>query len=139
MTGVVWRFGKFNVVGLMGALWQVVLLWVLATHSHIPRLAATPIAVEIVVLHNFLWHERFTWRGRATPGIRRMWIRMWRFQAGNGLTSLVGNTVLMYLLADAPIVPSAISAIVICSMVNFLVADRWVYAESRERRDGSLG
>jgi hypothetical protein len=56
--------------------------------------------------------------------------RLWRFHAGNGLTSLAGNTVLTYCLVDrlrVPVLPSAMGAIVICSLINFFIADRWVY------------
>ena len=119
------RFGRFSLVGLMGAGLQVLLVSWLT-----PRigLAATPVAVQIVILHNFLWHERFTWSDRG-PG--RVAIRLWRFHAGNGLISLVGNTVLMYLLVErlnAPVALAAAAAIAVCSLLNFLVADRWVYA-----------
>ncbi len=57
-------------------------------------------------------------------------LRLWRFHAGNGLVSLAGNAILMYCLVErlkAPILPAAIGAIVLCSLANFLIADRWVY------------
>ena len=56
--------------------------------------------------------------------------RLWRFHACNGFTSLLGNSVLVYFLVErlnAPVLPSAMGAIVICSLINFCVADRWVY------------
>jgi putative flippase GtrA len=55
---------------------------------------------------------------------------LWRFHAGNGLVSLVGNTLLVHYLVDrlkAPVVPTAVGAIILCSLVNFLLADRWIY------------
>jgi putative flippase GtrA len=57
-------------------------------------------------------------------------LRLWRFHAGNGLVSLAGNTALMYCLVErlkAPVLPAAMGAIVICSLANFLIADRWVF------------
>ena len=125
------RFGKFNLVGWMGAIWQLILLYLLV--PRIPSIAATPLAVEIVVLHNFLWHERFTWRGCSPGGRRQIVIRLWRFQAANGLVSRVGNTALMYGLVErmhAPVIPSALAAMILCSAVNFLLADRWVYQDA---------
>lgn len=124
------RLGKFNLVGLLGAALQLLLLYVLTRGLHMSAVAATPVAVEIVVLHNFAWHERFTWRDRQLKSIRQRTARLWRFHAGNGLTSLLGNTVLAYCLIErlkAPVLPSAMGAIVVCSLINFLVADRWVY------------
>lgn len=83
------RFGKFNLVGLLGAALQMVLLWLLIKRFQVSALAATPVAVEIVVLHNLAWHERRTWRDRPAKNLRQRMVRFWRFHAANGLTSLV--------------------------------------------------
>jgi len=124
------RLGKFNLVGLLGAALQLLLLYLLTKCWLISPLAATPIAVEIVVLHNFAWHEKFTWSDRELKSTRQRLARLWRFHVGNGLISVFGNTVLAYCLVErlkVPIVPSAIAAIVVCSLINFLLADKWVY------------
>jgi putative flippase GtrA len=124
------RFCRFNLVGLMGASWQLLLIWALTKGLHVAASVATAIAVEIVVLHNFLWHERFTWPERMTKATGQRSIRLARFHAGNGLVSLIGNTILMYWLVErlkAPLPLSALVAILACSLVNFLIADRWVY------------
>ena len=125
------RFGRFNLVGLMGAALQLVLFDLLMERFGMPGIAAAPIAVETVVLHNFFWHERFTWRDQGTRGRQRA-IRLWRFHASNGLISLGGNTVLTYCLSHqlkAPPLASAVIAIAVCWPINFLVADCWVYRE----------
>lgn len=125
-----WRFGKFNLVGLLGAALQVLLFYLLIRHFRLPEAPATMVAVELVVLHNFFWHERFTWRDRGLRNLRRRALRLWRFHLGNGLVSLVGNAALTHVLVDwlqAPAVPSAVAAIALCAPANFLLADRWVY------------
>ena len=123
------RFGRFNVVGLMGAALQLALLGLLTERFGLSAVAAAPIAVEMVVLHNFFWHERFTWRDQGTLG-RQKAIRLWRFHAGNGLFSLAGNTLLTYYLQlKAPPLASALTAIALCSPINFLMADYWVYRQ----------
>jgi putative flippase GtrA len=126
------RFGKFNLVGLMGAALQLVLLDQLMERFGLSGIVAAPIAVEIAVLHNFFWHERFTWRDQETVGPRQRAIRLWRFHAGNGLISLAGNTLLTYCLSHqlkTPPLASAVTAIALCAPINFLVADCWVYRE----------
>jgi putative flippase GtrA len=131
------RFGKFNLIGALGAGLQIVLFDLLMNGFQIPQLTATPIAVEIAVLHNFFWHERFTWRDRRLGGLRQRSIRLWRFHCGNGLISLVGNTVLTFGLVEglkSPALPSALLAIAFCAPVNFLIADRWVYGVRRLTR-----
>jgi dolichol-phosphate mannosyltransferase len=127
VTRVEWRF---SLVGLMGALLQLMLLFLLTTCFPVGSVIATLIAVEITILHNFIWHERFTWSDRGPKSFRHVTGRLWRFHAGNGLVSLGGNTLLAHYLVDrlkAPLVPTAIGAIILCSLANFLLADRWVY------------
>ena len=58
------RWGKFNLVGAMG---MVVQLAALAFFSRLAAghyLFATAAAIEIAVVHNFVWHLHFTWRDR---------------------------------------------------------------------------
>jgi dolichol-phosphate mannosyltransferase len=127
------RFGRFNIVGLLGAALQLLLLAVLTRWFRVSVIAATPLAVEIVVLHNFVWHERFTWRDRRFNSMRQRALGLWRFHAGNGLTSLLGNMILSYCFVERlnfPVMPSAAGAIVLCSLVNFFLADRWAYARA---------
>ena len=130
MTGVGWRLGRFSLVGFMGALLQLTLVSLLTRYFGVWSTSATLLAVEITVLHNFIWHERFTWDNRGLKSSRQLILRLWRFHAGNGLVSLAGNTVVMYGLVErleAPVLPAAMGAIVICSLANFLIADRWVF------------
>lgn len=127
------RFGRFNLVGALGAAIQVLLFYLLMKCRQMPETAAAAIAVEIVVLHNFFWHERFTWRDQRSGGLRQRTIRLWRFHAANGLISVVGNTALTYCLVQqlkSPALPSAVAAIAICAPVNFWIADRWVYGRA---------
>lgn len=127
------RFVKFNSVGVAGFAVQVAMLAVLL-YSGIHYLAATVLAVEAAILHNFFWHERWTWRDRPSDGRGRL-ARLWRFHALNGLVSLVGNLLLMRLLVGTmgmPAIPANLLAVIACSLVNYLASDRVVFA--REAR-----
>ena len=64
------RWLKFNFVGALGIGVQLAALATLTTLG-LRYLAATALAVETAVVHNFLWHERMTWRDRATPLLRQ--------------------------------------------------------------------
>ena len=123
------RFGRFGVVGAGGAVLQVALFMLAA--RWLPAAGAAAVAVESAVLHNFLWHERFTWRDRARAGRRQRARRLWRFHATNGMVSSAGNAAVVWLLARQCGVPPLVAqaaAIAVCAPVNYLVADRWVYA-----------
>ena len=121
-------FVKFSFVGLLGFGVQLITIAVLTSLLHWPWLPATVVAVECAIVHNFLWHERWTWSDR--PGSSRL-ARFARFNAAAGITSMVGNVVIMGLLVGRhhlPIVPANAAAVVLISIINFVYADRWVFA-----------
>jgi putative flippase GtrA len=111
----------------LGAAVQVALFTALA--QWLPPTVAAVVAVELTVLHNFLWHERFTWGDRRAPGLGERARRLWRFHAANGLVSIAGNAVVVYGLTGlgAPGIAAQAAAIALCAPLNFWVADRWVY------------
>ena len=125
---VLLRWWRFNVVGAMGMAVQLGSLAVMSRVWAGHVLVVTAIAVELAVLHNFVWHVRYTWRGRE-GGSR--WKQMVRFHLANGAVSLVGNLVLMRLLvgeARLPVMAANAVAIACCSVVNFGLGERWAFA-----------
>ena len=133
------RFGRFSMVGLLGAALQLALIELLTKSLGFRIIVATPIAVEVTILHNFFWHERFTWRDRKTAGLRQVSMRLWRFHLANGAVSLCGNILLMHCFVERlkmSVVPSTLGAILLCALVNFQLAGRWVYTTVMATRPG---
>lgn len=123
------RWMKFNFVGTVGIAVQLAALWLL-TSLGLSYILATALAVEAAVLHNFIWHERFTWIERRNRCGHGSTGRLLRFNLSNGLVSIAGNLLCMRLLVGEghlrPMLANLIS-IAVCSLVNFLVSDRWVF------------
>ena len=126
------RWLRFNIVGGIGIFVQFVLLFLMKRVLHFDYLAATALAVEAAVVHNFLWHERYTWADRVQPSWRRSLARLARFNLTTGGVSMVGNLALMRVMVGAGhmnyLVANGI-AIVVCSLASFLVSEEWVFAE----------
>lgn len=123
------RWLRFNFVGLLGIGVQLGVLTLLVSVAQLNYLLATALAVEAAVLHNFLWHERYTWRERTrgTPGVPR---RLLRFHLANGLISIGGNLLFMGLLAGAlglHYLPANLLSIAMCGILNFLAGDFLVF------------
>jgi putative flippase GtrA len=129
------RWLKFNFVGCIGILVQLAALALLRSLLKLDYLLATGLAVEIAVIHNFLWHERFTWADRLAARPFRSLVRLVKFNASNGAVSIGGNLLAMRLLVGElklNYLVSNLVAIVVCSLVNFLLGDRFVFeAEAR--------
>ena len=123
------RFFRFNAVGLLGFLLQLAVLWGLV-RGGVHYLVATAIAVEAAVLHNYFWHERWTWRERDARGWERL-RRLGGFHLLNGVVSLVGNLALMRVLVGMwhlPPVAANLIAVAACSLVNYALSDRLVFS-----------
>ena len=124
------RWVKFNFVGGLGVGVQLLALAVFRRWMKLDYLLATGMAVEIAVIHNFLWHERFTWADRPARRRVQSLVRLAKFNGSNGAVSLVGNLVLMRVLVGElkfNYVASNLLAIVSCSLVNFVLGDRFVF------------
>ncbi len=124
------RWLTFNLVGLAGIPVHMGALAAMTMGLGWNYLLSTMVAVEIAVLHNFVWHERWTWADRTSRGFSGLARRLGRFHAANGTISFLGNLFLMWLFAGVigvhPVV-SGMMAIAICSLANFLASDRWVF------------
>jgi len=128
--GYFMRWLCFNAVGAAGLGLQLGVLAWLHAGVGLNYLWATALAVEAAVLHNFLWHEKLTWRDRQSGD--RM-ARLAKFNLTNGAISILGNLVLMRFLVGTfglPYLPANLLAIIACSLANFYVGDRVVFVSA---------
>ncbi len=128
------RWGKFNLVGAIGMFVQLATLALFNRLSRGHYLCASAAALEITLLHNFVWHLHYTWRDRRKHSA--LLAQLIRFHLSNGLVSLVGNLTLMRLLvhdAHLPLLVSNVIAILCCSVVNFCLGNEWVFAVGRRQ------
>ena len=129
------RWLKFNLVGGIGIGVQFAALFILKGIVHLDYLAATAIAVEAAVVHDFVWHEQFTWSDRVNASWRGSILRFARFNLTTGGVSILGNLLLMkVLVGDCHVnyLAGNAMAIALCSIANFLVSEQWVFRNSSD-------
>lgn len=127
------RWGRFNLVGAIGIPVQLTLLHLLDRWSPGHYLFASAAAIELTLLHNFLWHLHYTWRDRREASTRLA--QLFRFHISNGSVSMLGNLALMRLLvqeAHLPILISNLIAILCCSIANFTLGNVWAFAAQQK-------
>lgn len=131
------RWIKFSAVGAIGIGVQSGMLLLLVRVAGVGYIAATAIAVEAAIIHNFQWHLRWTWGDRAAgldcprtltrcANLRRFT----RFNLTTGAISIVGNLTWMRLLvgsAGLSLLHANFASIALCGLMNFLVSDRLVF------------
>jgi putative flippase GtrA len=124
------RWLVFNGVGVLGFGVQLAVLATLVEWTGFHYLLATAIAVEAAVLHNFLWHQQWTWCDRPVAAPRALLARLGRFHLTNGAISLAGNLAIVRVLTGTlhvdPLTANVV-AVVVCSLVNFLASDALVF------------
>ena len=127
--GTLRRWLMFNAVGGMGVGVQLLSLGVLADVLGLDYRLATALAVQAAVLHNFVWHEHWTWSDRCADR-RGRWARLGSFTLVNGTLSIAGNVVFTSLYVttlDLHHVPANLLAIATCSVANFFASHHVVF------------
>ena len=137
------RAARFVGVGAAGFVLQALMLQVLVA-AGLPYLLATALAVEGAILHNFVWHERWTWADRVVthgaglkgrhydvPSRHGRLVRFARFNGATAFISIVGNVALMGVFVGrlrVPLIAANLLAVATLSVLNFVSADRLVFA-----------
>lgn len=124
------RWSKFNLVGAMGMIVQLTALGLFNRLLHGHYLYALIAAIELTLLHNFLWHLHYTWRDRRHSSPRLQ--QALRFHLTNGAVSILGNLVLMRLLVGKSHLPLLLAnaiAILACSLINFTLGTTWAFPQ----------
>jgi len=124
------RWLKFSSVGALGIGVQLAVLSCLVQLGGMSYLAATTLAVEVTIVHNFLWHERWTWADRLTSGGRGWIRRLVQFNLTTGAASIAGNLLFMRLFVGTlgiHFLVANLMTIATCSILNFLASDRLVF------------
>jgi putative flippase GtrA len=127
------RLRAFISVGALGFVLQVGALGLLAVAAGWPYQVATAAAVELAVVHNFLWHEQWTWRDRIGSDRSHggLLARFLRYQITTGATSVAGNFLLTSILVEqarVPVLIANVAAVGVMAVANFLLSDRWVFS-----------
>ena len=128
------RWFKFNAVGALGIAVQTAAMGLLVHAVGLHYLIATPLAVEAAVVHNFFWHRRWTWADRRDGTASQFGRAFWRFHLTTGVVSIGGNLFFMRILAGffgiEPVLANLV-AIALCSVLNYLLCDRFTFSASR--------
>jgi putative flippase GtrA len=119
------RAARFVAVGVAGFVVQALTLSLL-TAAGLPYPVATALGVEAAILHNFFWHERWTWEGHSGTRL----VRLVRFNGSTAVISIAGNVGLMWLFVGwlrLPLLLANVLAVLSLGVLNFLAADRLVF------------
>jgi putative flippase GtrA len=128
MMSATLRWGRFNIVGLLGCAVQLALLALLTRLTTLPVTVCVALAVLVTVSHNFVWHIHYTWPAtHRTQSLARRWLA---FNLSNGAISLACNLLVTTTVSAAtglPVTLANLLAIGLASIANFAISDRLVF------------
>ena len=123
------RFLKFCVVGGLGVLVNMVLLWLLTEVAGLFYLVSSAVAVECAILNNFLWNEVWTFRDRVLGGSAGRLGRLLKFNTVS-LGGLGINVVVLWLMTEQAglyYLVSNLFGISAATLWNYFVNAAWTW------------
>lgn len=131
------RFSKHNLVGVLGLLWKLMVMILFQEVLKIGYLLSTVCAVETVLLHNFFWHQHWTWKDRLEElALNRMLLRLMRYHLCTGLTAMAANLGMMRVLVGSlglHYLPALLLSTGFAGALNFLLAARVVFLPAQKK------
>ena len=129
---------RYLAVAALGAGVQAIVV-ALATAADIPPITATLLGIEAAILHNFAWHDRWTWQDRPRREPRAL--RLARYNGAMATTSLALGAAVSWVVlegAGAGIVVANVAAVAAGSLANYYASDRFLFrgASARARTPG---
>lgn len=113
------RLFRFGIVGALGVAVNSLVLFTAHGVAGLPLLVASPLAVEVAILHNYYWNERWTFGAGAFSLLR---LGKFNLTSLGGL--LITSSVLYLLVAFAGV------HYLVANLIGIGVATVWNFATS---------
>ena len=127
--GELLRFAKFCLVGLIGILVNIGLLWLLTEFAGLFYLLSAAISIESSIISNFVLNDYLTFPDRRLPGTKSFLSRLLKFN----LVCIVGlgvNMGVLWLLTEVfgiYYLVSELGGIVVATLWNYLFNTWWTW------------
>jgi len=121
------RFVPFCLVGASGVVVDMGIVSLMAHLTPVPLAMGKAIACEVAIANNFLWNDRWTFRGQK--GSSGSWRRFVRFN-GTALAGLALNVALFQCLVRGVELNMYLANAVAIGLVagfNYALSQRWVW------------
>jgi len=125
------RAFAFAAIGALGFGVQLAAFATLVHAAGLHYALASALAVELAVLHNFAWHERWTWADRPAASLAARLARLGGFHLSNGAVSIGGTLLFTVVFVEgaglSPMLAN-VAAVGATGVLNFVVSDRLVFS-----------
>lgn len=126
------RMSRFAIIGGMGAVWNVLILWALTAFG-MYFLVAAVIAALVTISVNFALQERFVFRDLRSEGRHGFWSRLAHSFAFNGTEAAIRLPILWWVVEATGLWPVPVQAVmlVVAFLLRFVFHSQVVYRPRR--------
>ena len=126
------RVIKFSIVGGIGVLVNMGILYVLTEYFYIVYLISSIFAIELSIISNFLLNDIWTWSERKK---KKFYQRFIQYHITAGITAFLANWVLLVLLTEGVGIYYLISNLIgigVGMLSNFILNDIWTFRQNEQ-------
>jgi len=130
---MLFRGGKFMAVGWLGMLVNSAVLFTLKGGLHVPLIPASMIAIEVAIIHNFIWHRQWAWAERNNGHKKSFFRQLLLYNAATGAVDFSVNISVLWSLSTFLNVHYMLANIVgMCAgpFVKFWLNDKIIFKET---------
>jgi len=120
---------KFGIVGLTGIVVNTAALWYLKEFVSLDLMLASFFAIELSILNNFLWNDRWTFHARADPKLSKWYERLVAFNivSAGGVVINMGFLYLFTTVFGIYYLIANLIGILLAFVWNFMVNRRFTW------------
>ncbi len=123
------RFARFGIVGALGVVVNNAVLLVAHALIGLPLLLASPVAVEVAIIHNFVWNEHWTFQA-SQLSLKRLGKFNLTSLGGLAITSGVMYTLVTYF--GFHYIVANLIGIGVAMVWNFTMSLLWTWAREAQ-------
>ena len=96
---LLFRGGKFIAVAWLGMLVNSAVLFTLKGGLHVPLIPASMIAIEVAIIHNFIWHRQWAWAERNNGHNKPFFRQLLLYNVATGVVDFSVNVSVLWMLS----------------------------------------
>lgn len=126
------RVIKFSIVGGIGVLVNMGILYIFTEYFHIIYLISSLFAIELSIISNFILNDFWTWGERKK---KKFYQRLIQYHITAGITAFLANWLLLIFLTEVLDIYYLISNLIgigIGMLSNFILNDIWTFHQSEQ-------
>ncbi len=125
------RFIRFGIVGGSGIVVNSAILWFLHERLGLSVALASPVAIAVAVVNNFILNNYWTWKQRRKTYKHRFTYRLMRYfiSTSGGAAINYLTLIALTLFFDVYYFWANIAGILVGSILNFFLAEYWVFTD----------